>query len=77
MRYLYSVIWLGFFGCLAYYIYTGTYADYSGRKGKFFAGLLDAFVGVVGNAGAAAITILLGLGVAYWASRPDDESSSG
>jgi hypothetical protein len=73
MRYIYSVLWLGFFSVLAYFVYTGSYADYAGRKGKFFANLLDVFVGAVGHLGAAAIIMLIGLGVAYWASKPDKE----
>ena len=75
MRYIYSVLWLGFFSVLAYFVYTGSYADYAGRKGKFFASLLDAFVGAVSNLGAAAIIMLIGFGVAYWASRPDEDDS--
>jgi hypothetical protein len=73
MRYLYSVMWLGFFSGLAYFVYTGSYADYAGRKGKAFASLIDTLVAAIGHAGGAGIIMLVGLGVAYWASTPDKE----
>mgnify|MGYP003622456495 CR=1 FL=1 len=77
MRYLYSVIWLGAFGYLAFLLYTHeNFSQGANRKSQLGAMIFDSLIATLGHAGAAALAILIGIGVAFWASRPDKAKMS-
>ena len=72
MRYLYSAIWFGAFSYLAFLLYTHeNFIQDANRKSRLGAILFDTLVSTLGHTGAAALALILGAGVAYWASRPD------
>jgi hypothetical protein len=65
-------VWFGAFSYLAYFLYTySNFTQSSDRKARFGGYLFDMLVAALGHTGAAALALIVGTGVAYWASRPE------
>jgi hypothetical protein len=67
MRYLYAVIWVGIFGTLGWMVYTGEAAEYTGRKGRLFADMLNGVTESIGAGLTGLLVAGIGFGFAAWA----------
>jgi ABC-type sulfate transport system permease component len=77
VRYIYGAVWFSAFSYLAYMLYSGSnFHETSDRKARLGGYFFDLLTATLGHAGAAALALVIGAGVAYWASRPDKEGKS-
>jgi Na+/H+ antiporter NhaC len=77
MRYIQALLWLGFFGGLAWLVHSGQVANYSGRRGAAFAEMLAGVIDSVGQNVVVIGLVVIGIAVAIWAARGDgDEEDS-
>jgi hypothetical protein len=77
MRYLYAVMWVAIFGGLGWMVWTGEAADYTGRRGRLFADLLNSVTDSIGQGLTALIVAAIGFAFAAWSiwGKEEDEGA--
>jgi hypothetical protein len=77
MRYLYAVMWVAIFGGLGWMVWTGEAADYTGRRGRLFADLLNSVTDSIGQGMTAFLVLSIGFAFAAWSiwGKEDEDSA--